>query len=297
LFLFPHVIHAVSLRKEDNLHLLLLEKIEKLEGMVLDLQSQVSEQQRRLAVTDCFPEVSLDGNQCVFARNVTFTELVGFEGPASFHDNAEFNDDVKFEDWVLFTASSTVDFLGKATFEGPQNDPDDNDSSEFAVEFRTQPVFKHEVLFEGDTVFEDSVLFLRDLTIEGPGARRSRRRLKKDDDDSSKQDKGPNVFEIVGEVDVDVDSDEDVVLRSKTWFEDDVHLGEYDDRRGRLLKNDKKKKKHNLIVSGGLDIESDLVVEGLVDMKEDAVVHGIIVFESDECLVACDGTLNDHGLC
>jgi hypothetical protein len=299
LLLFPHVMHAESLRKEDNIDRLLLEKIEKLEGMVRDLQSQVSEQQRRLSTLDCFPEFSVDGNQCVFARNVTFTALAGFEGPTSFHNSAEFNDDVKFEDLVLFADNSAVDFLGKATFDGTHYDPDDDDA-EFAVEFRTQSVFKEEVLFEGDTEFEHSVLFLQDLTIEGPGARRSRRRLKKDDDDDSKKDeKGATAFEIVGKVYVDVDSDEDVVLSSETWCEDDLHVEEYDDKRGRM-KDDKKKNKkknHNLIVSGELDIQSDLVVEGLVDMKDDAVVHGIIVYETDECLVACDGVFDHHGLC
>jgi hypothetical protein len=185
---------------------------------------------------------------------------------------------------IVFAHSTSVDFLGFVNFKGPRYEDGD---VEHSVTFQTEVLFEQDVLFEEDVEFDSPALFTDDVTMEGPNAPRTIRRMRGDRQLAGSSDKdGDTTFNIIGNVNVEIESENEVYLQTETYFDNDVHIGDDDyNRRIRRLSN-KNQDKAKLYVND-LDVIGGVLVEGRLDAGGDALFHGDLVYEDETCMVDC----------
>ena len=218
------------------------------------------------------------------------------------------------------TFERDVEFEGDVKFSGPD------------VTFDSDAVFEEDVVFEDIVEFEDEVVLEGNVFVEGPGARRHSRRTRKRDlgiypnSDFSYEDTETIKFDIKGDVEIDFDSDNEVLFATEAFFDKDVQIGD-DDRCRRLgilnsvdddsdnEDGDDRCRRRvrrlgssvNIYPSSGdatlfvnnADVASELHVEGVLEVLDNAVFSKHLVMGDDQCLDFCDqsGTVHDPDLC
>ena len=225
------------------------------------------------------------------------------------------------------TFERDVEFEGDVKFSGPD------------VTFDSEAVFEEEVVFEDTVEFEDEVVLEGNVFVEGPGARRYRRRARKRDlgiypnSDYSYEDTDTIKFEIKGDVEIDFDSDNEVIFATEAFFDKDVQIGEdpsgcgrrtrrmgnlnsadsddEDDddrcrRRARRLgtsviifPSDGDTDADPTLFVNNADVASELHVQGILEVIDNAVFSKHLVMGDDQCLDFCNqsGTVHDPDLC